>query len=167
MTTTHCRALVKPSVVLMAGSRTPPMKQVMNYGKCYISSWGSGSKWLPFLSEAFLRRQMEADTRGTLVVEGENSTFCLNTYCWTDILYRILHTNEYLSPCRVCLLWWGSSAAAQYGRRVFTASVADSDETTVKRKATTNTCRIITFSRCGSGTVIFLIIIFIPAPRPD
>lgn len=71
MTTAHCWAVFKSSVVLMAGSSAPPLKQVMNYSKCCISSWESGSKWAPFLSDAFLWHQIEPDIKWRFVVEND------------------------------------------------------------------------------------------------
>lgn len=103
MTTAHCWALAEPSGP-NGQQQYISLETCDKLHKCYSSNWGSCCKWPPFLSVAFLWHQSEANTRGTLV-EGENRTFCINTHCWTNILYRILHTDEYLSPCHVCPLW--------------------------------------------------------------
>lgn len=88
MTTTHCWAVVKPSVVLMASSSAPPLKQVMNYSYSHISSWGSACKWLSSLSEAFLWHYVGARYQGDTCCSGWCSISCVNTYHCIDILYR-------------------------------------------------------------------------------
>lgn len=133
-----------------------------------VSSWESGWKWLLLPSDASLWHQTEPRTGGTPAVEGETSISHPNTNCSADVLHWISHTDEFLPRCHVF-----STLTRPPLQQARTAAGCSRHLSLTVMKQPFNAGRQPTrvesslFSRCGSRTVIFLIIIFIPALRPD
>lgn len=157
MTSTRRRALAQPS-----RSRAPPPKVVKDH-RCFCSQLGI---WLwmalsPVRGVFFLT----PDRAGYWWVKPLLPTTYAN--CSADVLAWMSHADEFPSCCHVL------SALTRLLQQARTVAGCSQHLSLTVMKQPFNARRQPTrvesslFSRCGSRTVIFLIIIFIPALRPD